>query len=170
MYRFQFIGDVGFLGVLHIVPVTIGTIPLTSVYSMPSNWSSMPSPFSSFYPPLPASGTFADPADISLHPITSQPGTLPSARKWRLHNKDTFHKKIKIFICALFCESLQIRIILNFQAKQRNIFFFNTSIIKKSIVSFMKRNVKYCRIIKRARWLRSNLNQPFWYATKMFKF
>lgn len=89
-YNLHFIGDVGFLGVLHIVPVTIGTIPLTSVYSMPSNWSSMPSPFSSFYPPLPASGTFADPADISLHPITSQPGTLPSAPPPSFHESVNF--------------------------------------------------------------------------------
>lgn len=89
-YSLQFIGDIGFLGVNHTVPVTIGTIPLTSVYSMPSNWSSMPSPFSSFYPPLPASGTITDPADISLNPITSQPGTLPSAPPPSFHESVNF--------------------------------------------------------------------------------
>ena len=63
---------------LHEIPITIGTVPPTTVYS--TNWGPVSTPFSAFSSTL-TSGSIVNPADISLEPITAQPGTLPTARK-----------------------------------------------------------------------------------------
>ncbi|XP_022310319.2 arrestin domain-containing protein 3-like [Crassostrea virginica] len=75
-YKLKFVGDIGFLGVLHEIPITIGTVPPTTVYS--TNWGPVSTPFSAFSSTL-TSGSIVNPADISLEPITAQPGLLPTA-------------------------------------------------------------------------------------------
>ncbi|XP_048736252.2 arrestin domain-containing protein 3-like [Ostrea edulis] len=77
-YYLHFVGDIGFLGVLHEVPILIGSVPLKNIYSMPDNWGFMPAPSLSALPPL-STPAVVDPADISFSPITTQPGALPSA-------------------------------------------------------------------------------------------
>lgn len=88
-YYLHFVGDIGFLGVLHEVPILIGSVPLSNVYSMPNNWGFMPPP-SLTQPPTMSNPAVVDPAGILLSPITTQPGLLPSAPPPSYHDSLEF--------------------------------------------------------------------------------